>query len=448
MIKKVISVLIVAFMLTAAFILVRDNTGMILWAYLLATVGLYCGRWFKELTAVCSAIAACFVIIYSNQSVVHSIISIAIFLSVIPIPFYFSWKNKSEKEHMSLTNKKLREKYTGLLAESVNSAQERQKYEESIERIMQLYIIGRDLSKSVFMEDYTDTVIRALLNRTGVESVNIFERAKNEWVPLACSKNYQKNDWAIYMKFSTELDKARGYSIVANPSFSSRDTKTVYWPLKSENELIGCVMLVVENAYSQRYVEEGAIFGSQLSLGAKRVKLFQEISEMSRNDGLTGLYLKRYFMERLQAEILREKRYSGGFYLLMLDIDFFKNVNDKYGHLTGDKVLCAIAKIIADCSRPGDLVGRYGGEEFIVFMPMATKYEALSVAQDINKAVENKKYSDEAGNSFGVTISIGLSNFPGDASTLEQIVNTADKALYQAKQSGRNKVVLYDKTTD
>lgn len=425
--------------------MMREGVGPAVWALLLMAGGLYYGRWFKESAFICCIVALYFIIKYLNHHPFECIIMCMVVLAVVPIPYYFAQKITRDEAELSERNKKLREKYTDALAEHSYAHEERHKFEESMERIMQLYIIGRDLSRNIFIDDYGSTILRALTARTGVLSVNIFEMAKNMWNPMVFSKPYQKNDWMIYMKENPFLMEEDAYSIIPNPPFCSTDEAAIFWPLKLENELLGCIILVVEKEYADRYIEEGAIFGPQISLGTKRVKLFQEVSDRSRNDGLTGLYLKRYFMERLQSEIQREKRYSGGFYILMMDIDFFKNVNDKYGHLTGDKVLCAVAKILVDCSRPGDLVGRYGGEEFIIFMPMATKYEANAVADEINRSVQNKKFrvDDEQ---FNVTISIGLSNYPNDGSTIEQIVNTADKALYKAKQNGRNQVVLYDKS--
>jgi diguanylate cyclase (GGDEF)-like protein len=95
-------------------------------------------------------------------------------------------------------------------------------------------------------------------------------------------------------------------------------------------------------------------------------------------------------MERLHTEIQVAKRYKTDFYIMMLDIDFFKKVNDTYGHLAGDKVLSSIAKILSDSVRPGDIIGRYGGEEFIILLPMIAKKQVLEIAENIRKNIEKK----------------------------------------------------------
>ncbi|MCL2390096.1 MAG: GGDEF domain-containing protein [Endomicrobia bacterium] len=444
MIKKIpIAIVFTAIVLSLYFIL-NKATGIIVWSYLLALAGLYCAKFYVRASIICVAAAVIVILEYFNVYPYQTLITAAFLISIVAIPYYYSVKTKEGEKELSERNLKLKNKYTEILSAHSHVLTERQKYEEMTERIMQLYIIGRDLSKNMFVEDYANTIVKYLTSRTGVVSVNIFDRIKNGWKPLAFSKSYQQKDWEMYMQFAKPLDNEMMYIVIDNPPFCSRDYNTVFWPLRIENELLGCIIIVCEKEYALRYVQEGAIFGPQIALGAKRVKLFNEISERTRTDGLTGLYLKRYFMERLQSEIQREKRYSGGFYILMLDIDYFKRVNDKYGHLVGDKVLCAMAKILVDCIRPGDLVGRYGGEEFIIFMPWVTKDEAVSTAWKIVKTAEKKKYR-ENNEEFNVTISIGLSNYPNDAKSIDQIISTSDKALYKAKQEGRNRVVVYDK---
>ena len=442
--RKISTFIIITFSLIVLYHFINEGQGIAVWAYFLVLAGMYYAKWFREAVLMCALIGIYIIIKYMNYYPQICIITCIIFIAIIPVPYFYLRKRDETKDALSIRNIKMKEKYTDIITVHSNSIEEVQKYEESIERIMQLYIIGRDLTKSLTFDEYAETLLRALSNRAGVVSVNIFGRDKNEWQPLAFSKPYQKNDWVVYMQFNKSLQNENNYVITQNPVFCSRDFKTVFWPLKIENEFLGCIIIVCEKKYARRYIKEGAIFCPQISLCTKRVRLFQEISERSRNDGLTGLYLKRYFMERLQSEIQREKRYSGGFYILMLDIDHFKKINDKYGHLAGDKVLCSIAKVIVDCSRLGDLVGRYGGEEFIVFMPMATLYEARAVAQEINKIVESRKFH-EGDEEFRVTISIGVSNYPNDGATTDSIINAADKALYKAKQNGRNQFVIYDK---
>ena len=169
--------------------------------------------------------------------------------------------------------------------------------------------------------------------------------------------------------------------------------------------------------------------------------LFLETKEKSRTDALTGVYLRRYFLEKLNIEIKRAKRYKTNFHILMLDIDFFKKINDTYGHLTGDKVLIEISKKIEQNIRPTDILCRYGGEEFIVLLNNLTDTDALNVAQNIRNEIKKIKFNED-NIVFSVTVSIGITKYK-ESFNSKEIISVADKALYEAKNSGRDRVVSF-----
>ena len=123
-------------------------------------------------------------------------------------------------------------------------------------------------------------------------------------------------------------------------------------------------------------------------------------------------------------------------------MDNFKNINDTYGHLIGDKVLSSVAEVIKSSIRKGDIVGRYGGEEFIVIIK-AEDREYYKVAERIRRNVEGINLKSDFGNSIKVTSSIGISRMDAKEKTLQQIISMSDKALYEAKNTGKNKVVVY-----
>jgi two-component system cell cycle response regulator len=164
----------------------------------------------------------------------------------------------------------------------------------------------------------------------------------------------------------------------------------------------------------------------------------KKIAENSIKDGLTGLYNHRYFMESLDIEFERARRYERTFSLLMIDIDYFKKINDQYGHQTGDVVLSGLSDIFFSCIRKSDIVCRYGGEEFSVILPDTKQENAKITADKIRRAVE-KAIFKEGSNQIKVTISIGISTNTG-IDTPRALVNESDKALYRAKNRGRNRV--------
>ena len=152
--------------------------------------------------------------------------------------------------------------------------------------------------------------------------------------------------------------------------------------------------------------------------------------DLAIKDGLTGLFNRRYFNELVNIEAKRLARNPVSFSLLMLDIDNFKNYNDTKGHPAGDDLLKGIAKILKSSVRSVDMVCRYGGEEFIIILPQTDKSAAQIIAERIRVQV---------GLYLPATISIGIATFPDDAKETEQVIKKADNALYQAKQTGKNK---------
>jgi len=164
------------------------------------------------------------------------------------------------------------------------------------------------------------------------------------------------------------------------------------------------------------------------------------LEELSSRDGLTGLYNRREFEARLREETQRARRYAKPLSVMLLDIDHFKNVNDRYGHQAGDETLIAVADLIRLSARPMDAVCRYGGEELAVILPETDASGAGIVAERIRASVAESLTTTPQGDEIQVTVSIGFATFPQDGDTGSGLVKAADDALYAAKQEGRNLV--------
>jgi diguanylate cyclase (GGDEF)-like protein len=171
--------------------------------------------------------------------------------------------------------------------------------------------------------------------------------------------------------------------------------------------------------------------------------LYERTLQLSKTDGLTGLRNHREFKEVLKSEILRSKRFRRSFSLLMIDVDFFKHYNDSNGHPQGDILLKKLAELIQDNFKDTDIVARYGGEEFaVLLLETGEKSQAVLVAERLRGMVDWCKFPKEETQPGGkVTVSIGVSSYPEDGGTVNEMIQAADEALYQAKKEGRNRVV-------
>ncbi len=217
-------------------------------------------------------------------------------------------------------------------------------------------------------------------------------------------------------------------------------------PLKAKNRMIGFLLLGEKMERSHEFTDyEKNIIENIASLAAIAINNSQ-LLEMSTTDIMTHLKLKHYFftllMERLDT--INSSDSKDYLSILMLDIDFFKKVNDTYGHAAGDIVLEEVARIIKSCTRNVDTAARYGGEEFVVMFNNTTPSAAMTIAERIRKLVEDKVILYD-GQNIEVTISIGVSSYNFDNESAKSIVERADNALYESKRNGRNCVTLSEK---
>lgn len=207
-------------------------------------------------------------------------------------------------------------------------------------------------------------------------------------------------------------------------------------PLKMGGKVFGYLAAA---GVAERDAEKFQILGGQFILGIKRAILYQKVQELATFDGLTHIFTRRYWFERSTQELERSRRFGYKAGCLMVDIDHFKDINDRYGHLVGDAILVEVARIIKENIRQIDLFGKYGGEEFCLLLTETDRDSAVFVAERIRQAIGGRQirvYDED----LNVTVSIGVAMFAGGGGGLTELIDAADKALYAAKEGGRNRV--------
>lgn len=182
---------------------------------------------------------------------------------------------------------------------------------------------------------------------------------------------------------------------------------------------------------------------SEIALIAKIRNLYAQTKYLSITDGLTSLYNRRYFFENIEREFARSLRYKSPLSVAMLDIDYFKKINDTYGHQAGDEILKFLANTMLKALRKTDLIFRYGGEEIIILLPETDIYKSVIPLERLRVAIEKSLVAFEE-NEMKFTVSIGLAQKNDDVKTFDELISHADDALYRAKNNGRNRIELYE----
>ncbi len=213
-------------------------------------------------------------------------------------------------------------------------------------------------------------------------------------------------------------------------------------PMMIGNKAIGILRIdtPVENYFQTENIRLLSTVGDLGAVAIENAQLYEKIEELAIRDSLTELYLRRHFLQRLAYEINREIRQKKELSFIMVDLDYFKKHNDQFGHMAGDIVLKSVSLLLMEMFNiPGSLICRYGGEEFAIFLPDCSKERAAQLAEKFReKAAEQTFYLRRQ--MAQITVSIGVASLPQDGILREQLIEAADRALYRAKQEGRNRV--------
>lgn len=322
-------------------------------------------------------------------------------LILLTIFLYIRSKKLLNKSLTGKINNYQRKKaeYEKLVQKNIRLKYDNSNLERSAEEIIALYDITKDICKSL-EEDKVFSIFRECINR------------------------YIKIGDCRFLKEGADISQYEDYAVL---------------PLVMHKTARG---YLVARGIEEKDKEKFNILAQQFLIGIRRAILYQKVQELTITDSLTQVFNRRYFLERFYEELNRSKKFKYNFSFLMVDIDHFKYFNDNYGHLVGDAILREITRTIKENIRQIDFMGRYGGEELSIILTETDKERAGFAAERIRQAIESRRFTvyDE---DLKVTISIGISTFPDDAGEATVLIDKADKALYQAKLAGRNRVCMY-----
>lgn len=216
--------------------------------------------------------------------------------------------------------------------------------------------------------------------------------------------------------------------------------------LNIQKESLGNISIFNDKEYDINNRNTLKLIGNDLAVVVKLMLLYEENERLSITDGLTKAYNRRYFNTQIEKEFEKAKRHNSKLALIMLDIDHFKLLNDHYGHQQGDMVLIHLARILKDNVRNIDLIARYGGEEFAVLMSGSDKKEGAIVAEKLRKKIEAYPFPalQKGAGPLKTTISLGVAEYSADMNSTDDLIKSADNALYKAKEDGRNRVKVHE----
>lgn len=241
------------------------------------------------------------------------------------------------------------------------------------------------------------------------------------------------------------IPNTKGYNLPVLPFAEEGVSSALILPIIYNEEVLGVMtsLSAETDPLSPRDMELLSVLVNQSAISIKNAMLHEEIKRRSITDGLTGLFNHKHFQERFAHELRRHLRSQQPLSLLLLDIDFFKKVNDTYGHPAGDKVLMHVAAVLRGTLRDIDIPARYGGEEFAAVLVETDTRMAAMTAERLRRELSDSVIRVD-GHEIRITASVGVASYPSDAATKDEIISRSDKALYHAKENGRNMVVTWD----
>jgi len=342
------------------------------------------------------------------------------------------------------------------IAIAIGNARLFQETKERARRLNIAFDIGRWITSTLELDDVLNRIVDAAAGFGGNNVAILLKDEKTDELYIRAYKGDFPLEKVKKIRLKVGKDGISGHvavtgqdyyapDITVDPYFFGLSKKTrseASFPLKIRGRVIG--VLSVESyrkdAFSREDLMTLSLLASVASVAIENASLYQQTKELSLIDPLTKIANRRHFNIMIESELLHARRFSRPFSIAMLDLDHFKDFNDRFGHLIGDRLLAHVAKVIESHLREVDFVARYGGEEFIVVLPATDTTDAVTAIERIRKGVEltplrRKKI-------YRITISAGIATYPIHGLTAKELIVAADSALYYAKRHGRNRVEI------
>jgi len=422
------------------------HTSFYLLFFLTISVAAYVLRfWFA--TAVTATVCTAYLASIMHDLTVATLYDVSIRIGFL-ILYYLAISYVSE--HMRRSEKRLLKLFDTLNLRT-------SELEKSQAQVEMIYENSRNLASILDREGVVKEVVRILGEVLGYSNFGIiFRDQRQQLVYRARSvkgqvryqlKAIDSDAMSLVEKVCDMDEPIRVKDIRGRHAFQplSEDTRSVMVvPMSAHGTVNGS--LTVESSYTDRFTERDlqmlSIVARSGALALENAELHKRTEELTIIDALTESYNYRYFVRKLQEEKRRAARYNLPLSLIMVDIDWFKKLNDTYGHEAGNVVLKSLAGMINACIRDVDIFARYGGEEFVIILPQTPLREAQTIGERIREKVEATTIDTGSTGKLRITVSVGVSSFPENGRSQEELVTVADQALYRAKGEGRNHVCV------
>ncbi len=400
----------------------------------------------------------------------------AAFVTVLSLAALWHKRSARRLQQMSQTLEDLREEQTVKDQAITLASQAREALQKKLSRYTQLQAVAEELSNMTDLTAIAQLAVErtfALIGKSDVcllflvdkerQELSLFASKKRDSVPVIRAKQGDQFDRYVLRTHRPLLvnDVRRDFRFTVSMTQERSVNSVIACPLLMGQVPEGVLRLDSADAgvYSQDDLRFLDILLDLISTAMTNARLFAQTQRLAMTDGLTGLTLRRPFLDQLTRELARAGRSREPVSVLMLDVDHFKDYNDAFGHTAGDVLLQSVAEILRTVIPPGGVSARYGGEEFAILLPRWPRHQASEIAETIRRLVQQNVPSHvgaTAGATSGVesratragasvspgmvTISIGVATFPEDAQAELELIRVADQRLYQAKHAGRNLV--------
>ncbi len=294
------------------------------------------------------------------------------------------------------------------------------------------------LSNGISTEDLNDMIFKIekkMCEQFSLSSISLYYDTSDLYFNFNCDCKHKTLEFKHVKKsavdFPTDLiiKKVDNIFVYKFPFRSKVDSIEAFVEIKRKND------------FSKEELEGTKLLIKSIFLYFLRL---YKAKRLSLHDELTGLYNNRYLREYLRQESIRALRYNTKFSIIFLDLDGLKDINDSYGHIYGAKTLKELGSLLKEYTRSSDVVGRFGGDEFIIVIFGASKKEAKIVAERLRKKIKENIFLKEEGYNVKLTASFGIASFPEDATNVDELINKADKAMYKVKKAGKDGVQCYE----